>query len=98
MSSRSHTPSTSTSLNISLPASLKTFIEKQVAQRGYTSASEYIRELVRAAQEAIAKEELEAKLLAGLNSPMAEVTPEDWAEVRAEVLRRIERRKEQSTG
>jgi len=34
-------------MNISLPESLKAFVEEQVASRGYASASEYFRELVR---------------------------------------------------
>jgi antitoxin ParD1/3/4 len=38
-------------LNISLPASLKDFIEEQVVKRGYGTSSEYIRELVRRDQQ-----------------------------------------------
>ena len=38
------------SLNISLPDSLKAFAEEQAAVGGYTSVSEYFRELLRADQ------------------------------------------------
>ncbi len=34
-------------MNISLPESLKSFVDEQVAQRGYGTSSEYIRELIR---------------------------------------------------
>ena len=34
-------------MNISLPDSLKDFVDEQVAQRGYGTSSEYVRELIR---------------------------------------------------
>ena len=34
-------------MNISLPDSLKSFVDEQVTQRGYSTRSEYVRELVR---------------------------------------------------
>jgi antitoxin ParD1/3/4 len=34
-------------MNISLPDSLKSFVDEQVAQRGYGTSSEYVRELIR---------------------------------------------------
>ena len=34
-------------MNISLPDSLKEFVDKQVTQRGYGTSSEYVRELIR---------------------------------------------------
>ena len=38
-------------MNISLPDSMKHFIERQVAAGGYSSASEYVRALVRDEQQ-----------------------------------------------
>jgi antitoxin ParD1/3/4 len=38
-------------MNISLPDGLKTFVDEQVAKRGYGSISEYVRELIRKDQE-----------------------------------------------
>ena len=55
-------------MTISLPDSLKEFIDSQLATKGYGNVSEYFRSLLR---EALAKEEetrLEALLLAGLAS------------------------------
>jgi antitoxin ParD1/3/4 len=34
-------------MNISLPDSLKSFVDEQVTQRGYGTSSEYVRELIR---------------------------------------------------
>ena len=36
-----------TTMNISLPDSLKSFVDEQVTQRGYGTSSEYVRELIR---------------------------------------------------
>jgi antitoxin ParD1/3/4 len=57
-----------TTVTISLPDSLKTFIDSQVASKGFGNVSEYVRSLLR---EALAREEdvrLEALLLEGLAS------------------------------
>jgi antitoxin ParD1/3/4 len=40
-----------TTMNISLPDSLKEFVDEQVDQRGYGTSSEYVRELIRKDQE-----------------------------------------------
>lgn len=34
-------------MNVSLPEALKEFVEGQVAERGYGTSSEYVRELIR---------------------------------------------------
>ena len=34
-------------MNISLPDSLKAFVDEQVSERGYATSSEYVRELIR---------------------------------------------------
>lgn len=34
-------------MNISLPEALKSFVDEQVSTRGYSTASEYVRELIR---------------------------------------------------
>jgi antitoxin ParD1/3/4 len=36
-----------TTMNISLPESLKEYVDEQVAERGYGTSSEYVRELIR---------------------------------------------------
>jgi antitoxin ParD1/3/4 len=59
-----------TTMNISLPEELKAFVDQQVGSRGYTSSSEYVRELIRREQD---KERLRALLLEGLSSPLSGV-------------------------
>ncbi|HPQ25073.1 MAG TPA: type II toxin-antitoxin system ParD family antitoxin [Gammaproteobacteria bacterium] len=38
-------------MNISLPESLRSFVDEQVASRGYGTSSEYVRELIRKDQD-----------------------------------------------
>lgn len=52
-------------MNISLPDSLKSFVDEQVTQRGFSTSSEYMRELIRKDQE---RTNLRDMLLAGANS------------------------------
>jgi antitoxin ParD1/3/4 len=81
-------------MNISLPDAMKQFVEDQVAAGAYSSASEYIRELVRADQKRQAKEQLEQALLDSLNSGEAmEATPEWWDTLRHEIKERSSSRK-----
>ncbi len=77
-----------TSMNISLPDSLKVFVEEQVAKGGYSSTSEYLRELIRQAQKEQAREKVEALLLEGLQGEAVEVTDDFWKEIRREVEER----------
>ena len=52
-------------MNISLPDSLKSFVDEQVNQRGYGTSSEYVRELIRKDQD---RQQLRELLLAGAAS------------------------------
>jgi len=72
-------------MNISLPDPMKNFVEEQVGGGGYSSVSEYVRELVRADQKRKAKEQLETVLLEALKSEPETVTPEWWARLRKEI-------------
>jgi antitoxin ParD1/3/4 len=77
-----------TSMNISLPEPLKLFVEEQVNKGGYSTASEYLRELIREAQRRTHRQELESKLLAGLQSPTSEMSPDDWTALRERIMTR----------
>lgn len=81
------------SMNISLPDPLKQFVDGQVAQGRYSSASEYVRELIRADEKQKAQEQLEALLLAGLNEPATALTEKDWLDIRQEALAVLEARR-----
>jgi len=58
-----------TTMNISLPDHLKSFVDEQVAGRGYGTSSEYIRELIRRDQDRLALRRL---LLDGASSASTE--------------------------
>jgi antitoxin ParD1/3/4 len=57
-----------TTVTISLPDSLKAFIDAQLATKGYGNVSEYFRSLLREAQAKEQDARLEALLLEGLAS------------------------------
>ena len=77
-----------TTMNISLPDEMKAFIEARMATEGYASASEYLRTLIREAQKRLAKQELDAKLLEGFQSPASEMTDADWTALRKRIYER----------
>ena len=60
-------------MNISLPDSLKSFVDEQVRSRGYGTLSEYVRELIRKEHD---RERLRALLLEGAASPPGPVADE----------------------
>ena len=75
-----------TTMNVSLPESLREFAEKRSAQ-GYSSTSEYVRELIRLDQRRSAQEKLESLLLEGLESGEPIVVTEDyWSTKRAALI------------
>ena len=70
-------------INISLPGSLKSFVDDQVSQRGYSTSSEYVRELIRKDQD---RQHLRGLLLAGAGSaPTTSMDDEYFEALRAKV-------------
>ena len=82
------------SMNISLPDPLKLFVDGQISTGRYSSASEYVRELIRADEKRKAEEQLETMLLEGLSSAETALTQADWTAIRKEALAKIEARKQ----
>jgi len=80
------------SMNISLPEPLKQFVDGQISSGRYSSASEYVRELIRADEKRKAEEELQAKLLEGLNTPESLLTKDEWKAIRNEAVARVQAR------
>jgi len=79
-----------TTMNISLPETMKSYVDTQVETGGYSSSSEYVRDLIRRDQIAKAEKILAEKILEGINSPIAiELTDENreayWAEKHAAI-------------
>lgn len=81
------------SMNISLPEPLKQFVDGQISTGRYSSASEYVRELIRADERRKAEEQLEALLLAGLQGEATELSPDDWRALRKEAMAKVKARK-----
>ena len=54
-----------TTMNVSLPDAMKAFVDEQVAQRGYGTSSEYVRDLIRREQD---RQALRALVVAGIAS------------------------------
>ncbi|MBP7475992.1 MAG: type II toxin-antitoxin system ParD family antitoxin [Pyrinomonadaceae bacterium] len=78
-------------MNISLPDSMRVFVEDTLNDDGYGSASEYVRELIRADQKRRNEKRLETVLLERLRSGDDVTFTMD--DVRAEMRRRIEAKK-----
>ena len=57
-----------TTMNISLPENLKGFVDSQVQTGGYSTSSEYIRELIREDQKKKLEQRLSLLLLEGMQS------------------------------
>jgi antitoxin ParD1/3/4 len=75
-------------MNIALPEPMKAFVQVQVKEGGYSSASEYMRDLIRADQKRKAEARLEALLLEGLEGHGVEATEEWWEAFRAKLRER----------
>jgi antitoxin ParD1/3/4 len=79
------------SLNVAVPETLQEFVQTRVAEGGYGSASEYIRELIRADQKQQVRVILEAEVVKGARSgPSVPMNEEDWEEIRNEVRQHFE--------
>jgi antitoxin ParD1/3/4 len=62
-------------MNISLPESLRAFVEDQIAQRRYGTTSEYVRDLIRRDQD---RQHLRDLLLAGAASERGPVADDRY--------------------
>jgi antitoxin ParD1/3/4 len=72
---------------------MKKFVEQQVTREGYSTASEYVRALIRQDQDQRVQQKLEAKLLEGIASGKpTEMKRKDWDEIRELVIKRHQNR------
>ncbi len=81
-----------TSMTVSLPAAQKAYVKAQAAATGCSTPSEYVRRLIHADQKARQQEELERKILEGLDSPSREMTSDDWQELRSTLRKKLTER------
>jgi antitoxin ParD1/3/4 len=79
-----------TNLNISLPLTLKQWVEQQIDQGGYGTASEYIRQLIREERKRQGRVHVEEKLQEALDSGEPRtVNAATWRESEKRVEERI---------
>ncbi len=84
-------------MNIALPESMKAFVQTCVSEGGYSSASEYVRELIRADQKRKTAERIDALLLDGLASgePIS-VTADYWNAKKRKLTERLSKTRDPS--
>ena len=83
-----------TTVTISLPESLKEFIDVEVRTKGYGNVSEYMRGLLCAQQASAADARLEALLLGGLASGEdIRLTPDFWRELKVDAAQILAKEK-----
>jgi antitoxin ParD1/3/4 len=83
-----------TTVTVSMPDSLKEFLDHEVETKGYGNVSEYIRSLLREAQAKDADARLEAMLLEGLaGGKDIAVTEGFWRELKANAGRILAKHK-----
>lgn len=79
-------------MNISLTDPLKQFVDEEVREGGYSSTSDYVRDLIRQRQRSKAEELLKQLIAEGLASgPGVAVTADTFEHMRRELTERLER-------
>jgi antitoxin ParD1/3/4 len=77
------------SLSISIPESLRDYLEAEVREGGYSSLSEYVSALVRDDYDRKAEERLESLLLEGIDSgEPKEISSDYWTRKRDSLVSR----------
>lgn len=72
------------SMNISLSEDMKAYVDDQVSGRGYSTSSEFVRDLIRQDRE---RENLRALILKGAASPPGQIADDAWFEARRARIR-----------
>lgn len=84
-----------TRLNLSLSPDLQEFVEEQIARGGFSTAGDYISDLLnRARVEQAEQDRIEALLLQSLQTPARPMGPEEWDAIRREGRARLAQRDE----
>jgi antitoxin ParD1/3/4 len=74
-----------TTVTVTLPESLKEFVDAQIAEGGHGSVSDYVIALLKEAQKRKAWDKVESLVLEGLQSPTREMTKADWEDLHRRV-------------
>jgi antitoxin ParD1/3/4 len=72
-----------TTMNLSLPDDLKRWVDQQVQEQGYGTASEYLRDLLRRARQRDARRKIDETLIEAVESGATTVMDDsDFASIR----------------
>lgn len=83
-----------TTMNLSLPEELKRWVDEQVENGGYGTASEYVRDLLRRARERQLRHSIDAMLVEAVESGAKTVMDDrDLASIRAAARAKAQKRK-----
>lgn len=74
-------------INVVLPETLEAFAAEQARRHGLAGVGDYLRTLLDAARRQV-DEDVEAKLIEGLDSERIDATPEFWDSLRTEAAGR----------
>lgn len=80
-------------MNISLPPALRDWVQQQVNTRGFGTASEFVRDMIRRERELSIREQIDRKLLAAMDTPATELNEDDWTDIHREAQERVDKRK-----
>jgi antitoxin ParD1/3/4 len=70
-------------MNVSLPKDLKQWVDEQVKEGGYGTASEYLRDMLRRAREREARRKIDDQLIEAVQSGANKVMDDaDWTSIR----------------
>lgn len=79
-----------TTMNISLPPALKQWVDRQIDEGGFSTASEYVRQLIREEQKRQLRLAIEAKLEEGeASGEPVPVTERTWKDTNERVMQRL---------
>jgi antitoxin ParD1/3/4 len=71
-------------MNVSLPPVLKQWVDEQVRDRGFGTASEFVRDMLRRQRENSAHHRIEQALLRAVETPISPMTDQDWRDIATE--------------
>lgn len=74
-------------MNVSLPKDLKRWVDDQVREGGYGTASEYLRDVLRRARERDARRAIDEKLIEAVEGGAKKIMDDaDWSSIRKAAL------------
>ena len=81
------------SMNISLPPALKNWVNDQVEARGFGTASEFLRDMLRREREKSLRFQIDQSLAKAMESPATEMTDTDWGHIEKAGRKLVQKRK-----